>query len=147
MDQLRNLPVPYRKIYKTHFKTIRTRIDKGTIKSVYHFLVTDNYTRQIIEKHLTEVLDDQASPFKLNIAYGCILKNIESDELRFFHPSHNTTIFDLPKIVKDLADITTFLDQLEQDDVFSHLYEQRPSTKWQVVKIVCVRVDVYRMSI
>ena len=66
-------------------------------------------------------------------------------QLRFFHPSKNTTVFKLPKIVRNITDLDSLVDDIEYSDAVRYAKEHRPSTKWRVVRIVCIRFDIYRM--
>ena len=81
-----------------------------------------------------------------NAAFGFILKNLDTQELKFFHPSNNNTIFELPKRVLDEQDYENLREDLERRDVVEYANTQRPGTKWRVVKIVCMRFDVYKLT-
>lgn len=141
---LSDLPVSYRKFYRKHFNSIRNRVTRGNIKDVYHFLIIDSYDQKVVERYLMEVKNDQKGNFKMNLAFGFILRNLENGDLRFFHPSQNNTILDAPVMISDQNDVTEILDKLDNEDVFSYINAQRPSTKWRAAKIVCLRVDVYK---
>ena len=82
---------------------------------------------------------------KVNVAFGFILKNRSTDELKFFHPSNNTMLFTTPKLLETVTDFKNFLDDIERQDAFEYARVQRPSTNWTVERIVCVRFDVYKM--
>ncbi len=143
--ELTKLPVSYQNFYKKHFNSIRTRVTRGKIKDVYHFLIKDTYDQKMAKRHFMEIKDDQKGNFKMNLAFGFILRNLETGELRFFHPSQNNTILDVPVRISDQNDVTDIADKLDQDDIFSYIDAQRPSTKWRAAKLVCLRVDVYKI--
>ena len=113
-------------------------------KYVYHFMITENYSSSLIEGYLS-VIRGEHQKVKLNAAFGFILKNLDTQELRFFHPSNNNTIFELPKRILDEQDYQKLLEDLEREDVMEYANTQKPSTKWRVVKIVCMRFDVYKI--
>ena len=73
-------------------------------------------------------------------------QTIDTQELKFFHPSNNNTIFELPKRVLDERDYENLREDLERRDVVEYVNTQRPGTKWRVVKIVCMRFDVYKIG-
>ena len=136
----------YKEIYRKNYRTIRTRIDKGRFRTVYHFLVTSDYTRDLACDFLAAV-DFQFSPqnsYKVNAAFGFILRNIRTNELRFFHPSNNLMLYEIPVVVAGRKDITKLLDDLESEDARAYAFAHRPSTAWRMAKIVCVRFDVYK---
>ena len=136
----------YTEIYQKNYRTIRTRIDKGRFRTVYHFLVTSDYTRGKARDFLAAV-DFQFSPqnsYKVNAAFGFILRNIRTNELRFFHPSNNLMLYEIPVVVAGRKDITKLLDDLESEDARAYAFAHRPSTAWRMAKIVCVRFDVYK---
>ena len=143
---LENVPDEYKALYIQNWYTIRTRVTRGKLKTVYHFLLTENYTSQIISSFLNVIKLENVRGCKLNAAFGFILKNVESQELRFFHPSNNSMIFDIPRLIENNNDYRTLLTDLDQEDVIEYGRSQRPSTKWHVVKIVCMRFDVYRIT-
>ena len=136
----------YKEIYRKNYRTIRTRIDKGRFRTVYHFLVTSDYTRDKASDFLAAV-DFQFSPqnsYKVNAAFGFILRNIRTNELRFFHPSNNLMLYEIPVVVAGRKDIAKLLDDLESEDARAYAFAHRPSTAWRMAKIVCVRFDVYK---
>ena len=139
---LEAIPEVLKPLYRKNYKTIKTRITRGKIKTIYHFLVTDHYD---IKEYLSVVKADQNGKCKVNVALGFILNNIETGELRFFHPSHNSLIFDQPKTLQTNVDYKTLLEDLEREDMIDFARSERPSTKWRVTKIVCVRFDVYKL--
>ena len=136
----------YKEIYRKNYRTIRTRIDKGRFRTVYHFLVTSDYTRDKASDFLAAV-DFQFSmqnSYKVNAAFGFILRNIRTNELRFFHPSNNLMLYEIPLVVAGRKDIAKLLDDLESEDARAYAFAHRPSTAWRMAKIVCVRFDVYK---
>ena len=142
---LQNVPEEYREIYTRHFKTIQTRVHRGKIKLVYHFLMTENYSSKLVKEYMSGIWDEHKNGFKVNAAFGFILKHTDTQELKFFHPSNNNTIFELPKLIMNNRDYKELLADLEKQDVMEYAHVQRPGTKWRVVKIVCMRFDVYKI--
>ena len=144
---LQNVPEEYKEIYTRHYNTIQTRVYRGRIKYVYHFLITENYNPSSLEEYLAVIRAEHENGCKLNAAFGFILKNLDTQELTFFHPSNNNTIFELPKRVFDNQDYEDLAKDLEKQDVVEYANTQRPGTKWRVVKIVCMRFDVYKLAV
>ena len=76
----------YKEIYRKNYRTIRTRVEKGRFRTVYHFLVASDYSRDKAKDFIAAV-DFQFTPqnsYKVNAAFGFILRNIRTNELRFF---------------------------------------------------------------
>ena len=137
----------YKPIYKQHYKTIRTRVTQGRLRTVYHFLVTGDYSRRKAKEYISDVAIDinRQHSHKINVAFGFILRNHRTQELRFFHPSQNSMLYELPMIVKNWKDVHKILDDLENEDARAYAMAHRPSTEWRMEKIVCMRIDVYKM--
>ena len=137
----------YKPIYRKHYNTIRTRVTEGRLRTVYHFLVESDYTREKAKEYISTIgleLNRKYS-YKINVAFGFILRNHRTQELRFFHPSNNSMLYDLPMSVKNRKDIQKMLDDLENEDARAYAMAHRPSTEWRMEKIVCVRFDLYKM--
>ena len=116
---------------------------RGILKDIYHFPISpyDN-----IPGKLGGVLKYYKKPIKINAAFGYILRNTETDELKFFHPSNNTMVFETAQVIADQDDIMKVKNEIERDDLIEIARESRHSSKWVVETIVCIRFDVYRYS-
>ena len=80
---------------------------------------------------------------KVNMSLGYILRNSEDNALKFFHPSNNNMLFKLP--LKVDTDYKNLKDELLNTDWYEFVRQQRPSTKWLVEKIICIRFDIYKL--
>lgn len=127
-----NVPEAYREIYKRHWKTIKPSIKIGLIKDVYHFpLFSGNYSE--IVAHIKGTLGKYKNIIKINIGFGFILRNRTTDDLKFFHPSNNTMIFEVPRLIGMFDDVNDLLKDVENDDIVQYVRSQRPSTNWKVL--------------
>ena len=143
MDEfLSRVPAVYREIYRQHWNTIKTSVKRGALRDVYHFPIA-GYNGP--SEYLNSVRAASGPRFKINVSFGFIIKNRLTEELRFFHPSNNTLLFDQPMLIANDDDFNNLLDRVERQDAFDYAREQRPSTEWLVERIVCVRFDVYRI--
>eukprot|EP00116_Pleurobrachia_bachei_P019480 sb/3479742/ len=142
-DFLKNVPDDVKEVYKKNWKTIRPSVKKGVLKDMYHFPISpyDN-----IPGKLGGVLKYYLKPVKVRVAFGYILRNTETDELKFFHPSNNTMVFETAQVIADRDDIMEVKNEIERDDLVEIARESRHSSKWVVETIVCIRFDVYRYS-
>ena len=140
------IPGEYQDIYKGSWSTIKTSIKQGRLKDVYHFPILTNDNGEILSKG-EEVVAKYNEKFKVNVAFGFILKDRTTDELKFFHPSNNTMLFKLPRLLETPSDYRQFVEDIEQQDAFEYARLHRPSTKWTVERTVCVRFDIYRFKL
>ena len=58
---------------------------------------------------LRAIFRAQTNAFKINLAFGFILSNVETGEKRYYNPSQNGLIFDQPLVVMDEADLRRVL--------------------------------------
>lgn len=142
---LQKIPEEYREIYKRHYSTIRTSDRRGILKDIYHFMII-NYNSESLNSYLNTIKSKyEGRRIKFNVAFGFILRNRLTEELRFYHPSNNTMIFDAPRLLHNINDYRKLKEDLEHEDVFEYARTQRPSTQWIVEKIVCMRFDVFKL--
>ncbi len=141
---LNQVPPELKDIYRRHWKTIQHSHRVGIIKDVHHYpLVTANNAE--IKAKLTETLAHYTRKIKINMAFGFILRKRGTDQLRFFHPSNNTTLFELPKLIVNADDMKRLEKDIEREDGMEYARLQKPSTEWTVEALICVRFDVFKM--
>ena len=140
------IPQEYCDIYKRNCRTIKQSVKQGRIRNMYHFPLINSGDKDILEK-AKEVIGKYNGKFKVNAAFGFILRNITADDLKFYHPSNNTMLFINPRLMETPADLRQFLDDIEEQDAFDYAREHRPSTKWTVERIICVRFDIYKLRL
>ena len=133
MDR-QNIEPQYIELYRRHWSTVRNSVKRGVFKDVYHFVIY-NYTTTQIGEFLKEVKRDMGNiRFKINAAFGFILQNRSTDELKFFHPwpSNNNKIWEIPQLIENTEDFAKLRDDLEREDAFEFARLQRPDTSWKV---------------
>ena len=135
------VPDDLKEVYKKHWATIKPSVKKGFLKDMYHFPISPYDS---IPGKLGGVLKYYKKPVKVNVAFGYVLRNTETDELKFFHPSNNTMVFETAQVIADQDDIMKVKNEIERDDLVEIARESRHSSKWVVETIVCIRFDVYR---
>ena len=146
MDQatLRRVPDTYRTIYQRHWTTIKTSVRQGRIKDVYHFPLFTADDSEITEK-VQEVIRNYDNRVKINVAFGFILKNRITNDLKFYHPSNNTMLFNSPRVLASPNDYRQFIDDVEHEDAFAYARLHRPTTQWIVERVICVRFDIFKL--
>ena len=137
---MQNIDEAYQDIYRKHWKTINSQ-KIGVLKDIINFPVYNLDDNELIK--VLDTIKEKCRRININISLGFILRNREDDELKFFHPSNNNMLFQLPlKIDNDFKNLK---DELLNTDWFEVVRQQRPSTKWIVEKIICIRFDVYKL--
>ena len=143
---LNQIPDRYKMIYHQHWNTIKTSEKRGLLKDVYHFPLLSTSNEEIITR-LQEVLTEYSNNVKVNIAFGFILYDRVTSFLKFFHPSNNTMLFDVPRLLVNSNDLQNLVNDIEHQDAVEYARSLRPSTKWTVERIICVRFDVFRLKV
>ena len=136
----------YRDIYRRNWHTIKQSVKRGVLKDVYHYTLFSNNNVEI-KSRLTETMRNYSGKIKINVAFGFILRNRLTDELRFFHPSNNTMLFNIPKLLVTAGDRKKLENDVELEDAFEYARLERPSTKWNVEKIICIRFDIFKLAV
>ena len=133
----------FKELYTRHYDSIKTRVIRGRIKDMFHFLITSRYK---IREYIDTIKAEYKKDIKINVALGFIVKQVETGVAKFFHPSNNTMLFKLPVKINGDGDYIKLRDDLEKDDLVEFARMQRPSTKWRVAKLVCLRFDVTKLT-
>ena len=70
----------------------------------------------------------QKNRLKINYSLAYILKNIQTEELRYYHSSYNNAqILDTALLIRNRKDLMDFLNSLAKDSFYDGL--SRPDTK------------------
>ena len=143
---LQRVPEFYRSVYQKNWTTIRESLKRGQLRDMYHFPLFENNDREIMST-AEKVVSNYNGRIKVNVAFGFILKNRTTEELKFFHPSNNTMLFSTPRLLENVSDYRQFKADIEKEDAFEFARINRPSTNWIVTRIICVRFDVYKLQL
>ena len=95
---------------------------------------------------LQAIFRSQKNAFKINLAFGFILSNVEKGEKRYYYPSQNGLIFDQPLVVADEADLQTVLQRMGETDWLEYVRQQKPNSKWRIPLLTNVAFHVYPME-
>ena len=78
---------------------------------------------------LRSIFRAQRNAFKINLAFGFILSNVETGEKRYYYPSQNGLIFDHPLVVADEADLERVLQRVGETDWLEYVRQPKPNSK------------------
>lgn len=126
---------------RENWKHIRTRKNDGKLKEVFIYRLDE----QPLNELLKGIFLRQTTAFKLNMAFGFILKNEETGEVRFFYPSQNGYMLDQPTVISDENDLNALLDKLAQTDWMECIRQQKPNSKWSVSLTTNVGFFIYKL--
>ena len=84
--------------------------------------------------------------FKINLAFGFILSNVETGEKRYYYPSQNGLIFNHPLVVADEADLQRVLQRVGETDWLEYVRQQKPNSKWRIALLTNVAFHLYPME-
>ena len=117
----------------------------GQVASTYNFPTNnlDNGPREF-ETHLNEIYRKEDESFKLNMAFGTVIRHLETGEHRYFVPYENGTVFPEPLTITRREDVDKAKESLSLINPETHFLTNRPDTKWQVVLITNVTYFVSR---
>ena len=132
-------------LYKKHWHTIKYSFKRGIIRDTYHFPLLAGTDREITTK-LNTVLTNYKDPIKMNCAFGFALRERVTDELRFYHPSNNNMMFETARLIRNPEDKKKLNEEIEQIDGLEYARAHRPSTKWVVDGLMCIRFDVFKLQ-
>ena len=83
-----NLSTELLDVVRAHWSTIRTRVTRGPLQCRYDYRLTTLDTT-VLETPLKNVFQEQTNAFKINLSYGFILRNKNTGQYKYYHPSCN----------------------------------------------------------
>ena len=143
---LNQIPDRYKQIYQQNWSTIKASEKRGLLKDVYHFPLLTTNNEEIITR-LQEMLTGYSSKIKVNVAFGFVLYDRVTGSPKFFHPSNNTMLFAIPRLLANPNDFQNLVNDIEHQDAVEYAHSLRPTTKWTVERIICVRFDVFKLQV
>ena len=79
-------------------------------------------------------MKEQKNCFKIKYSLAYILKNIETDELRYFHASYNNHLMlETALLISNMQKLPDFFNSIAEESFVENI--TRPDTKWKIVQI------------
>jgi hypothetical protein len=159
-DQLQNLPFnvdqapwiidgkidqDFKMTYEMHTRLILANHKISPATSIYNFPIDNNIDISTIMKHIEYIYTQEKNAFKLNISFGFILKNIETQRYRYFKPYTNQSILSTPFLISKKEDIQELKKLLETKDILNYIMFMRESSKYRVILISNVVYNVFSL--
>jgi hypothetical protein len=83
---------------------------------------------------IERIFDDQSTVFKLNLSFGFILFNNDTEEMQYHHSSaNNSRVFDTPFQIRNREDLAQVREAMQNIDIHEWARQQRPNSKWVVM--------------
>ena len=92
-----------------------------------NLLCLQNYARAIFQQ--------QNHVFKMNLSFGFMMKNFETEEVKHFYSSNNTKLLREPVLVRNEDSLKKVYESLETEDISDYIRKQRPNLKWKVTMV------------
>ena len=120
-------------MYRQHWPQIRTRFSRqNRLQDWYNFRLS-TISPASLREQLSRIFSDQPTVFKVNFAFGFILRNTETGALQYHHPSaNNNLVLEQPFLVSNQDDLDRLYQQIAEIDFLEWVRQQRPNSKWVV---------------
>ena len=96
---------------------------------VFNFKLSNLDPNEINEK-LKEIFEKLNCAAKVNLALGFILRNVDTDEYRYFYAHENNIFFEKSHLLCSKADLVSLQDRVEKMDLVETCAQERENTKW-----------------
>ena len=97
---------------------------------VFNFKLSKLDPNEINDK-LKEVFEKENCAAKVNLALGFILRNVDTDEYRYFYAHENNTFFENFYLLCSKGDLVSLQDRVETMDLVETCAQERENTKWR----------------
>ena len=111
-----------------------------------NFYKFNELTFDVMKNQLEELWRMHDDAFKMNIALGFIMTNIETGDRRYFYPERNNGLLTEPAIISTYDDIKKLTLKILDLDVLENAYQQRPNTKYKLTHITNVMYITYNLN-
>ncbi len=124
-------------ILKQHQRAIRApKKTVGTNRTDYNY-VTDDMKQgpNELASVLRDIYSDQETTFKINFGIGMILKNVETEQYKYFAPFENNKIFESARMISSSSYLNSVTKEIMNLNLHEYIRNQKPSSKWRPVYI------------
>ena len=133
------------KEYEAHKTAILQQDRVGGIQSRYNLPVNQHFEIDQLEDKLRQIFRNQPVSFKVNITFGSILQNKETENYRYFRPGTDT-LFDFPQAVTDAEDLERFIEALKSKNIRDIIEISREDTKSRFIVLTHIIITIDSMA-
>ena len=84
---------------------------------------------------------------KVNCSVGCVLRNITTGELRYFHSSeNNASLLERPRLVTSVEDLRQLWEDISDIDLEERARQRRPTTSWRLLMVTNLTFYVFKLN-
>ena len=114
---------------------IRTKLHTGNrVQNTYNYSLEGRRYADIVEQVHSDITTHKKTRFKINYSYGVILRNVGTDQLRYFYESlGNARMLDFAVLISDQDDRRHFLEEICDFDMKEKI--ERHDTKFVLVTV------------
>ena len=103
------------------------------MQSIFNFCYNQNL-KVLIPKIVHQILQLQFHRFKINYSFAYIFRNINNNDLRYYHSSYNNSLMmETARLIINRHELKEFLNTLSEESFFDKI--NRPDSKWKIVDI------------
>ena len=126
-------------------KITRNHFSSPTLKK-YNFYDFTHISYDAIDTHMDYIFKSNTSAYKLNISFGYILYNQDTDSARYFYPEKNFLSLQHAATIVTYQDILRIRVKIRDIDIIEEIFNQRPDSKHRVICTVNVLYFIYIME-
>ena len=98
-----------------YWSSIKTFSKHGKVQSLHNFYFRN--LEHMIDTIAERIMRDQQTRFKLNYSFGYVLRNIDTDELRYYYSSsNNAQVLDAAVTISNSNELEDFLRKIAAED-------------------------------
>jgi hypothetical protein len=130
-------------IYNMHASLILQNHHVDKLISTYNFPVDNSLDIDTMMKHLEYIYSQETKVFKINISFGFILQNIETNEYRAFKAYSNNNVFEIPVVISKREDLEKLKQKMINMDLLQFISYQRPNTKFRLKLVTNIVYTIF----
>ena len=119
---------------KKYWSSIRTFSRKNKAQNIFNFYYNKDM-KEMVQNISEAIMKEQKNRFKINYSLAYVLRNIETNELRYFHASYNNHLMlETALLISNRQELLDFLNSIEEESFIENI--TRPDTKWKIIQIL-----------
>ena len=108
-------------------------------QKVFNFSLSDMDNKKINEK-IDGVFTNFNCAAKVNLALGFILRNVETNDYRYYYPHENNLLLDRAFLLSNRNDLLNIQNEIEKLNLIETCTQERQNSKWRFKVITNVTV-------
>ena len=118
---------------KKYWSSIRTFSRKNKVQNIFNFYYNKDL-KEMVQNITEAIMKEQKNRFKINYSLAYVLRNIETNELRYFHASYNNHLMlETALLISNRQELLDFLNSIAEESFLENI--TRPDTKWKIIQI------------